>query len=97
MDRKDKNGYLVEGMIVKFKEKPNGKLLNKIIGAKFKDIRLSEKKTAEAVVEDNKKFFTSIYDLYKFERGMKTDTSKLFALCSYYKYDILQFYSRIFN
>ena len=81
MDRKDKNGYLVEGMIVKFKEKPNGKLLNKIIGAKFKDIRLSEKKTAEAVVEDNKKFFTSIYDLYK--------------LCRYFKFDINFLFERL--
>ena len=66
MDRKVRNGYLVEGMIVEFKDKPNNRLLNKIIGAKFKDIRLSQNKTAEAVVEDNKKFFTSVYDLYKF-------------------------------
>ena len=97
MDKKKANGYLVEGMIVAFRDKPNGNLLNKIVGAKFKDIRNKQNKTAEAVVGDNKKFFTSVYDLYKFERGMKTDTSKLFALCSYYKYDILQFYSRIFN
>ena len=95
MDRKEKNGYLVEGMVVEYKEKPNGKLLNKIIGAKFKDIRLSEKKTAEAVVEDNKKFFTSIYDLYKFERGIKTDASKLYKLCRYFKFDINFLFERL--
>ena len=39
MDKKKANGYLVEGMIVAFRDKPNGNLLNKIVGAKFKDIR----------------------------------------------------------
>ena len=97
MDRKVRNGYLVEGMIVEFKDKPNNRLLNKIIGAKFKDIRLSQNKTAEAVVEDNKKFFTSVYDLYKFERGTNTDTSKYFALCRYYKYGTEFLYERVFN
>ena len=46
MDRKEKNGYLVEGMVVEYKNKPNGKLCDKVIGAKFKAIRLDKGLTA---------------------------------------------------
>jgi len=95
MDRKEKNGYLVEGMVVEYKEKPSGKLLNKIIGAKLKAIRLDKGLKAETVVGDNKKFFTTIYDLWKFERGTKTCTSKYFALCKYYKYGVDHLFERI--
>ena len=52
--------------------------------------------TAEAVVQDNKKYFHSIYDLYKFEKGIKTDVAKMFALSKYYNYDI-NFFWRRFN
>jgi|TARA_Y100000310_G_scaffold323764_1_gene384641 hypothetical protein len=95
MDRKEKNGYLIEGMVVRFREKPNGKLLDKIIGAKLKSVRLNKGLKAETVVEDNKKFFTSIFDLWKFERGTKTCTSKYFALCKYYDYGIDHLFERI--
>ena len=95
MDRKEKNGYLVEGMVVEYKNKPNGKLCDKVIGAKFKAIRFDKGLTAETVVGDNKKFFSTIYDLYKFERGMKTNTSKYFALCKYYEYGVEHLFERL--
>ena len=59
-------------------------LLRNAIGLKFKLIRLEKNITAEAVVQDNKPYFNTVYDLYKFEKGIKTDVSKLFALTKYY-------------
>ena len=75
---------MLKGMLASFKEKEDGRLFNRIVGIKFKNIRLNKNMTAEAVVQDNKKYFHSIYDLYKFEKGIKTDVSKLFALQQYY-------------
>ena len=95
MDREIKTNYMIKGMVEDFKNKPNSKLLNQIIGLKFKHIRLEKTITAEAVVEDNKEYFNSIYDLYKFEKGIKTDVSKLYCLCKYYKYDIVQLLERL--
>ena len=86
---------MIKGMVADFKQKPNAKLFNQIIGLKFKNIRLEKNITAEAVVEDNKIYFISFFDLYKFEKGIKTDVSKLFALQKYYKYDFLQLFERL--
>jgi len=86
---------MIKGMVEDFKKKPNAKLFNQIIGLKFKHIRLEKDITAEAVVEDNKIYFNSIFDLYKFEKGIKTDVSKLFCLTKYYKYDITQLLERL--
>ena len=86
---------MIKGMVEDFKTKPNAKLFNQIIGLKFKHIRLEKDITAEAVVEDNKIYFNSIFDLYKFEKGIKTDVSKLFCLTKYYKYDITQLLERL--
>jgi hypothetical protein len=95
MNKMIKSDYMVKGMVSDFKKKPNSKLFNQIIGLKFKQIRLEKNITAEAVVEDNKIYFNSIFDLYKFEKGIKTDVSKLFALQKYYQYDLLQLFERL--
>jgi len=89
MNKIVKSGYMIKGMVEDFKKKPDAKLFNQIIGLKFKNI------TAEAVVEDNKVYFNSIYELYKFEKGIKTDVAKLFSLCKYYKYDVTQLIERL--
>ena len=88
MDKVIKNNYLINGMIESYKKKPSAKLFNQIVGTKFKDIRLHKNITAEAVVQDNQLYFNSVYDLYRFEKGIKTDVSKLFALVKYYEYDV---------
>ena len=49
--------------------------------------------TAEAVVEDNKTYFHSIYDLYKFEKGIKTDVSKIYALSKYFKFSFEKYFT----
>ena len=95
MNKLVKSDYMLKGMVEDFKKKPNAKLFNQIIGLKFKHIRLDKNITAEAVVEDNKTYFHSIYDLYKFEKGIKTDVSKLFALQKYFKYDVVQLFERL--
>ncbi len=95
MNKIVKSGYMIKGMVEDFKKKPNAKLFNQIIGLKFKNIRLEQDITAEAVVEDNKVYFNSIYELYKFEKGIKTDVAKLFSLCKYYKYDVTQLIERL--
>ncbi|MEK9886425.1 MAG: hypothetical protein VW452_05925 [Pelagibacteraceae bacterium] len=95
MNKKTKANYLIEGMIEVFKKKKSSKLLNEIVGLVFKNIRLNKNITAEAVVQDNKIYFSSIYDLYKFEKGIKTDVSKLCALQSYYKYEIKELLDRL--
>lgn len=88
MNKLVKSDYMLKGMVEDFKKKPNAKLFNQIIGLKFKHIRLDKNITADAVVEDNNLYFSSIFDLYKFEKGIKTDVSKLYALQKYYKYDV---------
>ena len=95
MNKQVKTDYMVKGMVEDFKKKPNAKLLNQIIGLKFKNVRLNKDITAEAVVEDNPVYFNSIFDLYKFEKGIKTDVSKLFCLSKYYRYDITQLIERL--
>ena len=85
---------MLKGMIASFKEKESGQLFNRIVGIKFKNIRLNKNITVEAVVQDNKKYFHSIYDLYKFEKGMKTDVAKMYILSKYYNYDINYFWQR---
>jgi len=82
-------------MIVEIKKKPSGKLFNQLIGLKFKSLRLKCKLTVDAVVEDNKPYFNSVYDLYKFEKGIKSDGSKLCALQSYFKYDVKDLFDRL--
>jgi len=88
MDKQTKSHYLLKGMLAEFQMKPQSRLLNKMVGIKFKQIRLEKNLTAEEVVEKNKRFFSSIYDLYKFERGIKTDVAKMLCLIKYYDYDI---------
>ena len=88
MDRQTKTNFLVSGMVESFNKNENAKLFNQVIGSKFKSIRLAENKKVDEVVGDNKKYFHSIYDLYKFEKGIKTDVAKMFALSKYYNYDI---------
>ena len=95
MNKQIKTDYMIKGMVEDFKKKPNHKLLDQIIGLKFKHIRLKKDITAEAVVQDNKIYFNSIYELYKFEKGIKTDVAKLFSLCKYYKYDVTQLIERL--
>ena len=95
MNKLVKSDYMLKGMVEDFKKKPNAKLFNQIIGLKFKHIRLDKNITAEAVVEDNNLYFSSIFDLYKFEKGIKTDVSKLFALQKYFKYDVVQLFERL--
>tara|TARA_A100001201_G_scaffold65713_2_gene61664 strand:- start:1908 stop:2210 length:303 start_codon:yes stop_codon:yes gene_type:complete len=95
MNKQIKTNYMIKGMVEDFKKKPNAKLFNQIVGLKFKNIRLEKDITAEAVVEDNKIYFSSIFDLYKFEKGIKTDVSKLYALQNYYNYDALQLFERL--
>ena len=95
MNKQIKTDYMIKGMVEDFKKKPNAKRFNQIVGLKFKNIRLEKDITAEAVVEDNKIYFSSIFDLYKFEKGIKTDVSKLFCLTKYYKYDITQLLERL--
>ena len=88
MDKETKSNFMLKGMLATFKEKEDGRLFNRIVGIKLKNIRLNKNMTAEAVVQDNKKYFHSIYDLYKFEKGIRTDIAKVFALSNYYSYDI---------
>lgn len=95
MNKLIKSDYMIKGMVEDFRKKPNAKLFNQIIGLKFKHIRLEKNITADAVVEDNKIYFNSIFDLYKFEKGIKTDVAKLFCLTKYYKYDITQLLERL--
>jgi len=95
MDKERKTDYLIDGMIVEIKKKPSGKLFNQLIGLKFKSLRLKCKLTVDAVVEDNKPYFNSVYDLYKFEKGIKSDGSKLCALQSYFKYDVKDLFDRL--
>tara|TARA_Y100001937_G_C7075502_1_gene310409 strand:+ start:83 stop:385 length:303 start_codon:yes stop_codon:yes gene_type:complete len=80
----EKLKYEIIGMEETLKKKPNPKLFNKLTGLRFKLLRLEQGMTAEAVVQDNKIYFNTVYDLYKFEKGIKTDVSKLFALTKYY-------------
>jgi len=59
MNKQIKTDYMIKGMIEDFRKKPNHKLLDQIIGLKFKHIRLKKDITAEAVVQDNKIYFYS--------------------------------------
>tara|TARA_B100000214_G_C23698464_1_gene504167 strand:+ start:289 stop:612 length:324 start_codon:yes stop_codon:yes gene_type:complete len=97
MNKVEKTNFLVDGMIEQFTKKPQRKLCDQIIGLKFKQIRLKQGKTAEQVVDDNKQYFSQPQELYRFEKGINTDASKLFALCIYYKYtsDIEHFFDRL--
>ena len=63
MDKQTKSNFILKGMLASFKEKESGQLFNRIVGVKFKNIRLDKNMTAEAVVQDNKKYFHSIYYL----------------------------------
>ena len=54
MDKQTKSHYLLKGMLAEFQTNPHAKLLNKMVGIKFKEIRLEKKITAEKVVDDNK-------------------------------------------
>ena len=63
MNKLVKSDYMFKGMVEDFKKKPNAKLFNQIIGLKFKNIRLDKNITAEAVVEDNNLYFSSVFDL----------------------------------
>ena len=94
MKNLDKLNYEIIGMMETFKKKPDAKLCNRITGLKFKYLRLFQGITAEAVVQDNKPYFNTVYDLYKFEKGIKTDVAKMFALSKYYNYDINFFWQR---
>ena len=96
MDKQTKSHYLLEGMFAEFQMKPQARLLNKMVGIKFKQIRLEKNITAEEVVDANKRFFSSVYDLYKFERGIKTDVARMLCLLKYYDYRI-QFLEDRFN
>ena len=91
MDKIKKTDYLIDGMIVEIKKKPSAKLFGQLIGLKFKSIRLKCKLTVDAVVDDNKPYFNSVYDLYKFEKGIKQDASKLWNLSKYYGFDLPNF------
>jgi hypothetical protein len=91
MDKTKKTDYLIDGMIVEIRKKPSAKLFNQLIGLKFKSVRLKQKLTADAVVEDNKPYLNSVYDLYKFEKGIKSDASKLWNLSKYYRFDLPTF------
>ena len=95
MNKLIKSDYMFKGMVEEYKKNPSPKLFNQIVGLKFKNLRLDKNITAEAVVEDNKIYFNSIYDLYKFEKGIKTDVSKLYALSKYFKYDMTQLFERL--
>jgi len=95
MDRLQKSQYILEGQVKFFKKKQYAYLLDQIIGRKFQNIRLEKNITVEAVVEDNKAYFGSTQDLYKFERGIKTNGSRLFALAKYYNYDIVHLIDRL--
>lgn len=97
MNKETKTDYIIKGMEVELTKKPTPKLFNQIVGLKFKSIRLKNKQTAEAVVEDNKIYFNSIYELYKFEKGIKLDASKLFCLSQYYQFDLPHYLGNIFN
>jgi transcriptional regulator with XRE-family HTH domain len=88
MDKQTKSHYLLKGMFAEFQMKPQARLLNKMVGIKFKEIRLEKNITAEEVVDANKRFFSTIYDLYRFEKGIRTDVAKMLCLCKYYNYDI---------
>tara|TARA_X000001036_G_scaffold268188_1_gene248947 strand:- start:642 stop:932 length:291 start_codon:yes stop_codon:yes gene_type:complete len=95
MNKQIKTDYMIKGMIEDFKKKPSHKLLDQIIGLKFKHIRLKKDITAEAVVCDNPLYFASVFALYKFEKGITTTTARLFVLSKYYKYDITQLIERL--
>mgnify|MGYP003133051812 CR=1 FL=1 len=95
MNKKVKTDYILKGMEVELNKKPSSKLFNQIIGLKFKSIRLNNNLTAEAVVEDNKIYFNSIYELYKFEKGIKQDGSKLFRLSKYFNFDLPNYLDNI--
>ena len=85
MDKQTKSHYLLKGMLAEFQTKPQARLLNKMVGIKFKQIRLEKNLTAEKVVDKNKRFFSSVYDLYQFERGLKTDVAKFYASIKHHK------------
>jgi len=87
MNKKIKNDYLLKGMILDYKKSPKKNILDEIIGIKFKQIRIDKNITVEAVVQDNKGFFNTVYDLYKFEKGKKVHASMMVCLSKYYKYD----------
>ena len=87
MDREMKLNFLLDGMVSKYKKTKQPLLLNKIIGLKFKSIRLKKNITAEAVVQDNKNVLSSVHSLYKFELG-NCSVRKLFTLSQYYKYNV---------
>ena len=93
MNKLVKSDYMFKGMVEEFKKNPNPKLFNQMVGRKFKNIRLNKNITAEAVVEDNKTYFHSIYDLYKFEKGIKTDVSKIYALSKYFKFSFEKYFT----
>lgn len=95
MNKQLKTDYMLKGMIEDFKKKPNNKLLDQIIGLKFKHIRLKKDITAEAVVVDNPLYFASVFALYKFEKGILTTTARTFALSKYYGYDITLLIERL--
>ena len=95
MDKQKTYDYLIKGMMIAFTKEKSSKLFNQIVGLKFKSLRLKKNITVEAVVDDNKTYFKSVYDLYKFEKGIKSDGSKLCALQSYFKYDVKDLFDRL--
>jgi hypothetical protein len=87
MDREMKTNLLLDGMISSYKKTKHHSLFDKIIGLKFKSIRLQKNITAEAVVQDNNNVLSSVHSLYKFELG-NCSVRKLFTLSQYYKYNV---------
>ncbi len=95
VNKKLKTNYILNGMIVDYKKKPNQKILDEIVGTKFKQIRLDKNLTVEAVVQDNKNFFSTVYDLYRFEKGKKVYASMLICLSKYYGYDTTHLFEQL--
>tara|TARA_A100001201_G_scaffold117641_1_gene101251 strand:- start:598 stop:918 length:321 start_codon:yes stop_codon:yes gene_type:complete len=95
MDKITKTDFIIEGISSQIRKKPSPKLFNQVIGLKFKSLRLKTNRTAEAVVQDNKIYFRSIYELYKFEKGIKVDASKLWCLSNYFNFDLPKFLTKV--
>tara|TARA_Y100000015_G_C2360370_1_gene74931 strand:+ start:167 stop:496 length:330 start_codon:yes stop_codon:yes gene_type:complete len=95
MDKITKTDFIIEGISSQIRKKPSPKLFNQVIGLKFKSLRLKTNRTAEAVVQDNKIYFKSIFDLYKFEKGIKVEASKLWCLSNYYSFDLPEFLNKV--
>ena len=64
MDKQTKSHYLLKGMFAEFQMKPQARLLNKMVGIKFKQIRLEKLIKIQNDLLNFEKIYQTIVSLF---------------------------------